>query len=102
MLTKWSLVLAAGLGVLVGACSAQTSGDGQGDDSDETPPATSQEDLSIGCRWQREPGPCPETLLPGDLCVPAYWGNAHWQRVCPSRACPAGEVWNGSGCIPRF
>lgn len=106
-----SLVAVVGLtlGAVLGGCaSADGSEDSAEGPADETPPATTAEELRAACHWVRRPGPCPIASPGGGataLCYPAVIGYAHWSRICGGgggHACPAGEVWTGSGCIPSF
>ncbi len=85
---------------VVGCGGSSSSGDGQGQ---EDTPSTTAAELRAGCRWERLPGPCPVAQPGGgalNACWPALYGDAHWERICKSPVCPAGEVWTGSGCTP--
>jgi hypothetical protein len=53
------------------------------------------------CQWVRLFGPCPPPPGDGNQCVPALRGDAHWELVCHP-TCAAGEVWDGTGCMPSF
>jgi hypothetical protein len=75
------------------------------DGGDEPPPPPPDAGGSTGgsqtCVWVRLYGPCPPPPVDGNECVPALYGNAHWELVCHP-TCPNGTVWNGSGCVPGF
>jgi hypothetical protein len=89
--SSFASATAIGGAVLVGCGGSSGS-------QEEDPPATTSEELRAGCHWKRSPGPCPVAQPgggTGNLCWPALYGNAHWERVC---ACPPGEVQTGTGC----
>jgi hypothetical protein len=100
------VALTVAAAAFVAGCSSAE--DSSAPAADEAPPATTSQDLLGRCHWVRSPGPCPVAAPGGGalpVCYPALYGDAHWSKVCgegPPHGCPAGEVWDGAGCIPNM